>query len=310
MGQGDPSGEYQPFLNRVRSAALDDLSHTWRRCRLQRARVPAQHRPGNWKTGAHSGASLPLRRPAGFLQSAMSCACPSLRAYTAHEVGDRLADLMGAVFLDEMAPLHRHFGLVRPGAANFPLPADQDRAWVCINKELRNMGLGKPGRIVFNHLHYIRGLALDRNHAWPCKRGPAVLARISEGPAVSGHLLLTEPAYDGAGQHPFNEYVLFKNHLLAAFGTETLKHTSCILRPVGPSERRDNRFHVNDALHSVAVLVGPVETHCRAPVMEHQDDLFAQADLFPQCKQIAALFGICVTLWRAEDRAGETPEGP
>src|SRR6516165_3651751 len=89
----------------------------------------------------------------------------SLRAYTAHEVGDRLADLIGAVFLDEMAPLHRHFGLVRPGAANFPLPADQDRAWVCINKELRNMGLGKPGRIVFNHL---------RNHARPCKRGPPV----------------------------------------------------------------------------------------------------------------------------------------
>src|SRR5215472_7549416 len=134
----------------------------------------------------------PSARAPGFLQSAMSCSRPSLRAYTAHEVGDRFADVIGAVFLDEMAPLHRHFGLVRPGAANFPLPADQDRAWVCINKELRNMGLGKPGCIVFNHLHHIRRLALDRNHAWPCKRGPAVLARISEGPAVSGHLLLTE----------------------------------------------------------------------------------------------------------------------
>jgi len=105
--------------------------------------------------------------PADTMECISVCddARSSLRAYTAHEVGDRLADLIGAVFLDEMAPLHRHFGLVRPGAANFPLPADQDRAWVCINKELRNMGLGKPGRIVFNHL---------RNHARPCKRGPPV----------------------------------------------------------------------------------------------------------------------------------------
>src|SRR5262249_49031367 len=162
-------------------------------------------------------------------------AAHSLRAYTVHEVGDRLADLAGAVFLDKMAPLHRHFGLVRPGAANSPLPADQDRAWVCINKELRNIGLGKPGRIVFHHLHHIRGLALDRNHPWPCKRRPAVLAQSSEGLTVSGHFLLTELAYDGARQHSFNEHVLFKNHLLAAFGSETLKHTSCILRPVGPS---------------------------------------------------------------------------
>ena len=50
--------------------------------------------------------------------------CPSLGTYTAHEVGHRLADLVGAVFLDEMAPLYRHFGLGRPGTAKFPLPAD------------------------------------------------------------------------------------------------------------------------------------------------------------------------------------------
>jgi len=33
--------------------------------------------------------------------------CPSLGTYTAHEVGHRLADLIGAVLLDEMAPLYR-----------------------------------------------------------------------------------------------------------------------------------------------------------------------------------------------------------
>src|SRR6516225_684234 len=168
-----------------------------------------------------------------------------------------------------MAPFHRHFGLVQPGAAKFPLPADQNRTWIRIDEQLRDLGRGEPSAIVFDYLHHIGGLALDRNHSWPCERGPAALAQSSEGLTVSGHFLLTELAYDGARQHSFNEHVLFKNHLLAAFGSETLKHTSCILRPVGPSERRDDRFHVNDALHSVAVLVGPVETHCRAPIVEH-----------------------------------------
>src|SRR5215471_17282285 len=166
-----------------------------------------------------------------------------------------------------------------------------------IDEQLRDLGRGEPSAIVFDHLHHIRGVTFNRNHSWPCERGPAVLARSSEGLTVSGHFRLTELAYDGVRQHSFNEHVLFKNHLLAAFGSETLKHTSCILRPVGPSKRRDDCFHVNDALHSVTILVGPVETHCRAPVMEHQDDLVAQADLVPQRKQIAALFGICVTLW-------------
>jgi hypothetical protein len=40
----------------------------------------------------------------------LSSVCPSLRTYTAHEVSDRLADLIGVVYLDEVAPLHRAFG--------------------------------------------------------------------------------------------------------------------------------------------------------------------------------------------------------
>src|SRR5262252_7066026 len=97
----------------------------------------------------------PSARAPGFLQSAMSCSRPSLGTYTAHEVGHRLADLIGAVLLDEMAPLYRYFGLVRPGTAKFPLPADQDRPWLCVDKELWNVGLGEPGRIVFNNLHHL-----------------------------------------------------------------------------------------------------------------------------------------------------------
>ena len=55
---------------------------------------------------------------------ARAARCPSLRTHTAHEVGHCLANLIGAVLLDEVAGLHRHFGLVRPRAAKFPLPAD------------------------------------------------------------------------------------------------------------------------------------------------------------------------------------------
>src|SRR5262245_54637096 len=71
--------------------------------------------------------------------------------------------------------------------------------------------LGEPRRIVFNHLHHLDGLALDRNHPW--QRGPAVLAGASERLGVSDHLLLTEPAYDRGWQYPFNKHVLLKNHL-------------------------------------------------------------------------------------------------
>src|SRR5262249_25651818 len=56
---------------------------------------------------------------------ARAARCPSLRTHTAHEVGHRLADLIGAILLDEVAAHHHHFGLVR-----------------CVDKELRDVGLG------------------------------------------------------------------------------------------------------------------------------------------------------------------------
>src|SRR5262245_35697815 len=59
--------------------------------------------------------------------------CPSWtisRTDPAHEVGHGVANLVGAILLEEMAPFHRHFGLVQPGAATFPLPADQNRTWI------------------------------------------------------------------------------------------------------------------------------------------------------------------------------------
>src|SRR5262245_8297385 len=56
------------------------------------------------------------------------------RPHPAHEVGQRLADLIGAVLLKEVAPFHRYFGLVRPSTAELSLPADQNRTGICIDE--------------------------------------------------------------------------------------------------------------------------------------------------------------------------------
>jgi bifunctional non-homologous end joining protein LigD len=66
-----------------------------------------------------------------------------LRTDTAHEVGHRAANLIGAVLLEKMAPFHRHFDLVCPGAAKLTLPADQDRAWISVDEKLRDIGLAR-----------------------------------------------------------------------------------------------------------------------------------------------------------------------
>src|SRR6188508_149601 len=45
-------------------------------------------------------------------------------AHPLHKCRHRLPDLVGRILLDEVQPLHRHLGLVRPGAAHFALTAD------------------------------------------------------------------------------------------------------------------------------------------------------------------------------------------
>jgi hypothetical protein len=74
-------------------------------------------------------AAAPVARQ--LLSASRSCGLLSVTD-PADEVSQRAADLIGAIFLDEVAPFHRHFGLVQPGAAKFPLPADQNRTGICI----------------------------------------------------------------------------------------------------------------------------------------------------------------------------------
>src|ERR1700757_742478 len=123
-----------------------------------------------------------------------------------------------------MLPLDRHFGLISPSAAKFSLATDKNRAWVSIDKKLRQIVLSEPGAIVFDQLHHMGGLAVDRNHSRPRQRRSAVFTRAGKGPAVNLHLLLVELADDRVRQHAFDKHVLLQNHFLADLRSETLKH--------------------------------------------------------------------------------------
>src|SRR5581483_5229299 len=87
------------------------------------ARTPSQHTRGTPKkmtrnrTTAIIGAGASLQRPG--------------------EGGHGGADLVGRVLLDEVQTGHRDFGLVGPAAAELPLLADQDRAWLGVDEQLR-----------------------------------------------------------------------------------------------------------------------------------------------------------------------------
>src|SRR3990167_4551335 len=69
--------------------------------------------------------------------------------------GDRLADLMGTVLLDEVAALHRHLRLILPAPAEFALRARQDGARVGIDEELRQVVRGHPVRIGPDDVHHV-----------------------------------------------------------------------------------------------------------------------------------------------------------
>ena len=179
-----------PLLRGAAVAAVAALAITWPG--LVSTRAQAESRDGVSRTSP-SGSSLAARHAGD--QRDVAAAASYYRAALRADPGNN--ELLGRTFLAVLA--------------NGEVGAMRSFWSTC-----------KTRSASFNHLHHIGGLALDRKHPWPCERGSAVLTRISEGPAVSGHLLLTKPAYDGAWQHPFNEHVFLQNHPLAAFGSKAL----------------------------------------------------------------------------------------
>ena len=195
-----------------------------------------------------------------------------------------------------MAALDGDLGLVRPAAADLALAPSEDRAGLGVDEELGHVARGEPLGVGLDGAHDVGRLAVDRDLARPGERRATVFAGRREGLAIDRHLGVGEAAQHRAGQHALDEDVLLQHHLLAGRRAEVLEHAARVVGPVGPGHRRDDAFHVGNALHALAVRVGPVEAERRAPVVEHEDDAVAEGQRIPQCVQVLALFGEGVAL--------------
>src|SRR5690606_32193195 len=126
----------------------------------------------------------------------------------AHEGRHGAADVVGAVLLDKMDAVDRHLVLVRPGAADLALAADQDRAGLGVDEQLRHRAGGEPRAVLRDDLDHVRRLAGDRNLARPGQGRPPRFARLGERPAIGVVLLGRQRAQDRGGQDALDEDVL------------------------------------------------------------------------------------------------------
>ena len=111
-----------------------------------------------------------------------------------------------------------------------------------------------------------------------------------------GHFFLAEATDDGAGQNAFDENIFIQNHVFAAVGAEALKDAAGVFWKISPLHGFDHGLHVGDALGLIPVLVGPIEAQGRTPVMNNEDHIVGDTDLFPQGVQVFPLFGIGVAV--------------
>src|SRR5262249_60666639 len=78
---------------------------------------------------------------------------------------------------------------------------------------------------------------------------------------------------------------------LAGLGTQRLQGwTHIYLVPVVPALRPHDRLHERDALHGLAVAVGPIEAQGGAPVMDDEGDPLAHIQGLEQGVEVAAVF--------------------
>ncbi len=169
-------------------------------------------------------------------------------------------------------------GLVFPAAAKLPHFADQDRARLGIHEQFWNVVLRHPFGVSLDNGDDVSRLATNRNLARPGQRRPAVFAT-EERLAIHRHLRVWQLAQHRSRQHALDEQVAIKDHRLTVFWAEALKHRRRRLAPFVPSSHwPHDAFHVGDAAHPVAMLVGPVEPERRAPVVDHQQNFLARPD--------------------------------
>src|SRR5947208_2484557 len=75
------------------------------------------------------------------------------------------------------------------------------------------------------------------------------------------------------------EHVALEGQALALVGAEALDDGGSLRAPFLPAgDRADDSFHIGEAADALAMLVGPVETERRAPIVDHEEDLLARSD--------------------------------
>src|SRR5262245_32092717 len=200
-----------------------------------------------------------------------------------------------------MAPRDLHLGQRwQPADEGEVLVVSEDRARIGPEEQLGHTARRQPVRGGGHDLSYIGGLAIDGDLPRPRQRRPSPLAGFGEWPSVLRYLLGGEGAQDSPRQNLLDEEIVSQDHLLARFGTQRLQGwTHIYLVPVVPALRSHDRLHERDALHGLAVAVGPIEAEGRAPVMNDEGDPLAHIQGIEQGVEVAAVLDEAV-------RAGAT----
>src|SRR3989442_5860775 len=208
-----------------------------------------------------------------------------------HPVRDGPPDLVRRIFLDVMAPRDLHLGQRwQPADEGDILVVGEDRTRLGPEEQLGHTARRQPVRGGGHDRNHVGGLALDGDLPGPRQRRPSPLAGLGERPSVLRHLLGGEGAQDGPWHDLLDEEVVSQDHLLAGLGTQRLQGwTHIYLVPVVPALRPHDRLHERDALHGLAVAVGPVEAEGRAPVMDDEGDPLAHIQGLEQGVEVAAV---------------------
>src|SRR5262249_21126927 len=170
------------------------------------------------------------------------------------------------------------------------LAAGEDSTGLGLQEQLGHTARLQPVRVSIHDRSHVGGVALDGDLSGPRQRRPSALPGFGERPRVFRHFLVGELAQDCPWQDLLNEEVVLEDHLLAGLGTQRLQdwaHSELV--PVVPILPPHHRLHIRDALHGIAVAVGPVEAESRTPVMDDQGDALAHIQSLEQGVEVTTV---------------------
>src|SRR5262249_13861333 len=133
-----------------------------------------------------------------------------------HPPGDGLPDLVWRIFLDEMEPRDRHFGLRWQTAGEGEIRAAGDeQTRLGLHEQLGHVVRCQPVCVACCDRSHVGGLAFYGDLPRPRQRRPSPLAGLGERPSVFRHLLCRESSQNGLGQDLLNEEVISQDHIFS-----------------------------------------------------------------------------------------------